>query len=162
MQHKLEIKKLREDFQTRESTLKDKISSLKGQLVELKQKIFGKSSESHYTDDLGQTKKKPKKNRGQQPGAKGHSRIEDTELPTDEIVLSLSEDVAMCRHCGLPFKETSLHNHSEEITYEVILRKKRYIQKLYKPTCECKCNSSLVGLSRPPRVMYKSKYSDEF
>jgi transposase len=126
LKHKQEIKKLKEDFKSRESVFKDKISSLQGQLVELKQKVFGKSSESHYTDNLGVAKKKfSKRNRGQQPGSKGHGRKKDVELPTDEVILSLPDSSARCDDCGLPFKETSLHNSSEEITYEVILRKKR-------------------------------------
>lgn len=162
LKNKSEIKRIKADYKQRELALKKEISDLKTQLSELKNKVFGKSSEKNFCNDLTKKKKKNKRKRGQQKGKAGHGRTRDDQLAVDEITLSLSSDTAICSECGLPFKETSIQNQSEETDYEVIVRKKRYIQKFYKATCNCKCNPPLISAKRPRRAMNKSKYSDNF
>jgi len=167
--------KQRQQFEEKVDRLKvdleGQIDSLKAEIVELKKTVktlqdlhFGKSSETSVSvaGDLATGRRRPKRNRGQQAGRRGHGRRNHTELICEEEVLELSEDALRCSICGLLAEATELESCSEEIDHEVRIIRKRRCRRQYRRTCHCKKAPGLLAAPLPLRALPQSKYSDHF
>src|SRR6185312_9293936 len=77
---------------TREEELLSEVEELKAKLRKREQELFGASSEKNKAtqDSHPQLKNEtPKRNRGQQPGSKGHGRRDYNHLPIEVEELEL-------------------------------------------------------------------------
>src|SRR3990167_8194447 len=92
---------------SREEQLIAENEELKAKLRKREQELFGKSSEKNNkaADSNPQSQKEEtKKNRGQQPGSKGHSRREYSDLPVMVEELEFVEESCQCPCCHAPYE----------------------------------------------------------
>lgn len=138
----------------REITLKCELEQAKSEIRLLKQQKFGKSTESKKTTEKGTENNS--RNRGQQPGAAGHSRKKQT-LEVIEEIIELPKDASCCAHCHTPYEALSNTEDSEIIEVAV----KGYIRKIkrrkYRSRCSCKGTPKLLIAPSVPRLIPKGK-----
>ena len=150
------------------------IEALKAKLVWLQEQVFGRQSEKskdgqEKADEENQEDANGSppasdtgRNRGQQPGSKGHGRINHDELPAQIIPHELPEEERFCPICGLPFEEKSDTEDSEEVHWEVILIRRIHKRKRYKRTCQCKGLPRTITAPVPPKLIPKGMFSTGF
>jgi transposase len=149
-------------LKTREESLVAENEELKAKLRKREQELFGKSSEkSNKTQDSNpQSGKTPsKRNRGQQPGSKGHGRRDYSDLPIVEEEVGLAEESCCCPCCHMPYEELPGYAESDILEIEVKAHRRVIYRKKYKRHCTCKKNLDPQILSAPitERLLPKSK-----
>ncbi len=148
---------------TREEQLIAENEELKARLRKREQELFGKSSEkNNKIQDINpqSEKEKSKKNRGQQPGSKGHGRRDYSHLPIVEEEVGLAEESCFCPCCHLPYEELPGYAESDILEVANVKAHRRIIyRKKYKRHCFCKKNPDPQLLSAPitERLLPKSK-----
>jgi len=151
-------------FKSREDELKSELEELKAKLRKREQQLFGTKSEKctarqDYINNSS-TQNQPKKNRGQQPGSKGHGRRSYSHLPAVEEIVCLTKNDSYCSCCGLPYEELLATEDSEVIEIINVKPYRRMIRrKKYKRQCSCEKNTDPQILSAPPseRLYPKSR-----
>lgn len=135
--------------------LKQKFFLMEDQLVVVKGKIFGKSSErspAAEADDLTPKKKKAPKSRVQLPSER---------YPDATIIVRQVEFAALpnCNSCQREMKDSGMTEDSEFLTIipqqYLIIRQQRH-----KYSCGS-CHSCMKTAPAPPRITSGSSYSDE-
>ncbi|MBW2663325.1 MAG: IS66 family transposase [Deltaproteobacteria bacterium] len=142
----------------REKELKQKVSKLKGQIRDLKNRVFGKKSEKKSSSKDGAKSKtsSSKRPRGQQPGSKGHGRTERPQLPQKEEEIKFPED-QICPNCGKPYiSDESKTTEIFEVKVKAYTRK--IIRHHMKKGCSCKGVPNTITAPMPPKIMPKSPY----
>src|ERR1035441_6265283 len=79
---------------------------------------------------------RPKRRRGQQPGAKGPRRQLRADLPEQIINHTLEHGQLICPGCGKVRPELRLREESQEIGWEVRLVRRRHVRFRYGPSCQ--------------------------
>ena len=158
--------------------------ALKAKIAWLQQQLFGRKSEQTKKEDHPQSdsanendadtggekessdtddsSSKPPRKRGKQPGAKGFGRKRHTHLPTVAIPVDLPREERVCSTCRKPFYAFTETKDSEEIHWEVVLIRRIYKRKRYKPTCHCHADSGIVIASVSPKLIRKGMFSCGF
>lgn len=147
--------------------------ALKAKLAWFKQQLFGRKTEQtedqssikadtsdediEHNDDLP-----AKRNRGQQKGTKGHGRKLRLNLPSVEQVHELPVEKCCCPQCGLPYAVFPGTEDSEEIEWEVILRRRIHKRVRYVPTCNCRIVPGIVTTPSPPKLIPKGMFTTSF
>lgn len=149
-------------LKTREEDLLSEVEELKAKLRKREQELFGKSTEkSNKTQDVNphSDKGKSKRNRGQQPGSKGHGRRDYNNLPVVIEELEFAEESCKCRCCDLPYEELPTWSESDILEIEIKAHRRVIRRKKYKRTCFCKENPDPRIVSPPviERLLPKSK-----
>jgi transposase len=149
-------------LKTREEELLSQVEELNAKLRKREQELFGKSTEkSHKTLDSNppSEKEKSKKNRGQQPGSKGHGRRDYDHLPIVEEEVGLVEESCCCPCCQMPYEELPGFAESDILEIDVRAHRRIIYRKKYKRHCFCKKNLDPQILSAPitERLLPKSK-----
>jgi hypothetical protein len=94
----------------REAALQAEVAALQATIRDLNQRLYGtKSEKSAGPDRAGVSKLTSPRQRGQQPGSKGHGRSDRSALPVVAEVHDVSEAAQHCPTCGkafLPFPGT--------------------------------------------------------
>ena len=118
--------------------LVQQIRDLQRQLAWLRQQQFGRKSESRPNPERSPTQPtgtssaegtpRPKRRRGQQPGAKGPQRRVRADLPEPIIHHTLEPSQLVCPCCGKVRPELSLREQSQEIGWEVRLVRRRHVR----------------------------------
>ncbi len=94
----------------REAALKAEVAARDATIRDLKQRLYGTTSEkSSGSDSTGESKPASPRNRGQQPGSTGHGRSDRSALPVVAEPHDLSAEAQHCPSCGeafLPFPGT--------------------------------------------------------
>jgi transposase len=140
------------------------------QLAWLRKQVFGSKSEQgiaeesdtdETTNEVSTAQPEPveqKRNRGQQPGAKGHGRPKrDGQLHTIEETIELQG--VCCKRCLVLFKplkqtdDTRLVQHAVDIWLEVWHRLR------YVPQCDCEGNK-IVTAPAPPRLFPRTGFGN--
>ncbi|MFH1037224.1 MAG: hypothetical protein V1789_00955 [PVC group bacterium] len=111
------------------------IEALKARIGWLQQQLFGRKTEqikssardSHSSEQKYFESPDKRRQRGKQPGAKGHGRKLHKELPTEEVDHDLPQDEKSCSTCGKPYIAFSGTEDSDEIHWEV-----RLIRRVHK------------------------------
>jgi transposase len=150
-------------LKTREEDLVCEVEELKAKLRKREQELFGKSSEKNTKsqDSNPQSdKEKSKKNRGQQPGSKGHGRRDYSHLPFVEEEVVLVEKSCRCPCCQMPYEELPSFSESDILEVDVKAYRRIVYRKKYKRHCSCKKNPDPQILSAPviERLLPKSKF----
>lgn len=149
------------------------IEAMKARIVWLQQQLFGRKTEqikkparnSHSGDQKDQKYSESpdkKRNRGKQPGAKGHGRKLHKELPTKEVYRDLPQDEKHCQICGKPYIEFPKTEDSAEIHWEVCLVRRVYKRRRYRSTCDCKGTPRIITAPIVPKLIPKGKFSTGF
>ena len=160
------------------------IEALKAKVVELARQVFGRGTEKTSDgtsadhapaqdpteagsgDACSDEKPAPasakRRRRGQQPGTGGHGRKRHVNLPQVEQVHELPEAERCCPRCGKRFREFPGTEDSEEIEWEVIIRRHVHKRKRYQPTCDCPENAGIITAPVPPKLIPKGMFSISF
>lgn len=159
----------------RERTIQDltaQCEALKAKVGWLQQQVFGRKSEqtgpdtpADCTAGTGPSESASTplgRQRGQQPGQKGHGRKLHPGLPTQVISHALAPDRQLCPGCGRPLRVFPGTEDSEEITWEVVLVRRLHQRARYQPTCDCGILPGIVTAPLPPKLIPKGLFSIEF
>ena len=113
------------------------IETLKAKVVELTRQVFGRKTEGTGDDSSDKSDSDKPGSRGQQERAPGHGRKCLEHLPSVERIHELPEAKRCCPACGKPFRDFPGTEDSEEIEWEVILRRGIHKRRRYQPTSDC-------------------------
>jgi transposase len=140
----------------REAELKARIETLQALVRDLRQRLFGRKTEKS-TAQSEQQRKPPqaKRPRGQQPGSRGHGRVDFSHLPEREDVRELSEAQRCCPNCGKLAAEFSPSEDSEVIEIEVQAYRRVIRRKRYRPSCDCAHLPGIMTAPVPARLIPK-------
>lgn len=156
---RLELQQVKAQAREREAALRDSLAQAEAQIRDLKKRLFGRESERH----AGAAKKGgvlasppgQKRSRGQQPGAPGHGRHRQPDLPSREEVIDLAS--ARCPRCGQPFEPFGGED-SEVLEIDVRAYRRVIHRRRYLPRCHCGCQPGIVTAPVFPRLMIRGKY----
>jgi transposase len=142
----------------REEAFKKTIKEQKGQIRDLKNRLFGKKSEkkSSSKDESKSKSSNPKRPRGQQSGSKGHGRTDRPDLPQIEEPVSFPEN-PICSKCGKAYILDG-NKEAEIIEVEVKAHTRKIIRDCMKKGCSCKGVPNAITAPMPPKVIPKSPY----
>ncbi len=149
------------------------IEALKGKVLQLQQMVFGRKSEKQEgqhpeakpeSGDAAETGAAAeelggKRSRGQQRGAPGHGRRKHTELPEEPVIHDLPPEQRHCPHCGKAFAPLSGDETSEEIDWEVIVRRRVHHRRRYHRTCQCPQTPAITVAPGPPKLIPKGIFA---
>jgi transposase len=157
------------------------IKELQRQLAWLKKQQFGRKSESRpapaevaptVLGASGQTPSpgtpgatgvpRPKRRRGQPPGAKGPRRQARLDLPEQIINHTLAPAQLVCPCCGKVRPELSLTEQSQEIGWEVRLVRRRHVRFRYGPSCQCPQGRGIRTAPKPAKLIAKGLLAVDF
>ncbi len=153
---RLQMQKEVDRLRAQNEELKQKSFLIEDQLVVVRGKIFGKSSEKSSTqsgpDDVGSKKKKSPKSRVQLPS----ERYPDATIIVRQVEFAT---LPSCDSCKNEMKDSGMTEDSEFLTVipqqYLIIRQQRH-----KYSCG-KCHSCMKTAPAPPRITPGSSYSDE-
>jgi len=182
------IAELRQQHAQQEAEIQKKqklIETLKAKVVELTRQVFGRKTEA--TGDSASTGHDPvsdttegssadtagddssnkpapdePRRRGQQDGAEGHGRKSHEHLPSVEQTHELPQAKRCCPDCGKPFRDFAGTEDSEEIEWQVILRRRIHKRRRYQPTCDCHAVPGIVTAPPPAKLIPKGKFAISF
>ena len=103
-----------------------------------------------------------KRKRGQQPGAKGPQRRLRPNLPLEERHHRLSEPERTCPICHTIHPEIGLTEESEEIEWEVRLKRVRHVRHCYKRACHCGVGPTILTAPKPAKLIAKGLFAVSF
>lgn len=157
------------------------LEALKARVVWLTQQVFGRKTESTIDTDIegqniygssantsiesfdpSQYPPIDKRKRGQQEGAKGHGRKLRLNLPCIEVLHELGQDKCCCPKCGKPFLAFAGTENSEQIEWDVILRRRIHKRARYIPTCNCHAVPGIVTAPPPAKLIPRSLFAASF
>ncbi|MHB1766186.1 MAG: hypothetical protein ACYCS1_11860, partial [Gammaproteobacteria bacterium] len=81
---------------SREAELKDQIETLRAQVRDLRQRLFGRKTEKSTAQSEQHRQPEAKRPRGQQRGSVGHGRVDFSHLPAREEECHFSEAERCC------------------------------------------------------------------
>ncbi len=161
-------------WEAQHARAKKKIAALEQELIlkdakikDLQGRLFGKKSEKGTTakSEKGNNTPASNRNRGQQPGSRGHGRTQRPDLPVVRDEIDLAEGEKRCPICGLPHRRNpALDEHSDVIEVDVSAHVRRYIRPAYTrdPGCSCDGTPAIITASPPPRLIPCSDYGVSF
>lgn len=143
----------------RETALKQELQQAKAEIINLKQRLFGTKSEKTARRDNGGPNERSvsNRNRGQQPGSKGHGRTKRPNLPVVEEVHELPPEDKCCSVCGCARPEFFKTDDSEIVEVHVGAYVRKIKRKQYTP-CQCERDKYPGIIAAPPatRLIPKS------
>jgi transposase len=148
----------------REAVLAAQVRHLKGEIRELKRRLFGRRSETASATQPQNTKaSKASKNpdgkprsRGQQPGSPGHGRRHHEHLPTSHEDCTLTDHNKCCPDCGAPYQEIPGTADGAILEVDVRAHRRRYHRKRYRRGCTCTRQPALLTAPPPDKLIPKS------
>src|SRR5712691_7697801 len=141
----------------REAALKAEVETLQATIRDLNQRLYGaKSEKAAGCDAAGQCRPASPRNRGQQPGSKGHGRSDRSALAVVAEVHDLSPTQSCCPACGEAFAPFPGAEESMIIAVQVQAHLRRIQRRRYQKTCQCSQVPGIVTAPPAPRVIAKS------
>ena len=152
------------DTLQRVSALAQQVEQLEGEKRQLQADLFGRRSEarpgndrSNDLEDPQDDSQTPERNRGQQPGNPGPKRRDYSHLPVREEFVELPPEQSVCPCCGLPLRQLSDTEDSEQIESEVSAYRRVIHRRRYRRTCPCDGPITLTA-PLPPMLIPKGRY----
>jgi len=143
----------------RESALKQELQQAKAEIISLKQRLFGKKSEKTARDDGGPNQRSSTtRNRGQQPGSRGHGRTPRPNLPVFEEIIDVAAEEKYCSVCGCARPQFFKTDDSEIVEVHVGAYVRKIRRKQYKP-CQCERDKFPGIIAAPPATRLFPKNS---
>jgi len=141
----------------REAALKADVAALQATIRDLTQRLYGTKSEHTAGPDRVDASKAPSpRQRGQQPGSRGHGRSERSALPVVAEVHDVSADTQHCPACGAAFLPFSGVEESSIIEVQVQAHIRRIQRLRYQKVCQCLPVPGIVTAPPVPRLIPKS------
>ena len=153
----------------------EKVAKLSRQVAWLNKQQFGSKSEAtHATKEAispakeggGAGAEPPAtaagRKRGQQPGGQGPKRRRRLNLPQETTHHHLSEQERTCQICGKIRPELGLTQESEEIEWEVRLKRRRHVRHSYGPSCDCPGGGGIRTAPKPAKLIPKGLFAVSF
>jgi transposase len=137
--------------------LKEVIQKQATEITQLRKQVYGRKSEVVETE----TPEKPvpqKRSRGRQYGDKGSGRRKRDTLDVIERLSEFPPEEMVCICCGLPFEEAG-EKQSEQIEFEVIVKRVIYRRKTVRRTCKCPTTPAIKTMPAPLRLFRGTAYS---
>src|SRR3954467_4484044 len=152
------------DALDRVAALEQEVERLEGEKRQLQADLFGRRSEArpgnHRSNDLEDPRddsRRPKRNRGQQPGNPGPKRRDYSHLPGREELVELPPERSVCPCCGLPLLPLSDTEDSEQIEIGVSAYRRVIHRRRYRRACTCQGSITLTA-PPPPKLIPKGRY----
>ena len=145
------------DAVKRNEQLQSELDQARGEIQQLKDKLFGRKSERRSTGQhLAKLveEEEPRK-RGGQPGHRGHGRIDYSHLPAVEEIRTLSAEERRCERCGKPRLEMTDTEDSEQVEIEVRAHRRVIRRKRYRAACDCPDRPLTVTAPPLPKLIPK-------
>ena len=140
----------------REAALKQEIERLQALNRDLKQRLYGKSSEKTVTTSEAQADEgKSSRPRGQKPNSQGHGRTERPHLSVIEEWHDLPPNQKLCPQCAKPRASTSKTEDSDILEIRVTAHVRRIKRRCYRG-CGCPDVPFLITAPPAPRLIPKS------
>jgi transposase len=153
-----------------------KIGALTRQVTWLNKQQFGSKSEATRpapeaeiqpaseggADDAEQPPAQRKRKRGQQLGGKGPKRRRRLNLREEITHHHLSQEERTCPICHKIRPEIGLTEESEEIEWEVCLKRRRHVRHCYGPSCDCANGRGIRTASKPAKLIPKGLFAVSF
>ena len=158
-------------YRKRIKELIQQLRALKAKVACLQQQVFGRKSEQSQTEEDSNKNvaesnlvdvKQDKRKRGKQPGSKGYGRRERCELPAEEILCDLPDEQKYCPRCHGSITVFPGTEDSQEIHWEVCLRRRIYKRTRYVPSCNCGILPGIITAPSPLKLIPKGMFSIEF
>ena len=141
----------------REKALERELEKAKGEIRDLRQRLYGRKSEKAAPRDdrtfLGGGSSRP---RGQQKGAEGHGRTARPHLPIEEEVLDLPGGAPCCGICHLPYQPFPRTEDTDVVEVQVRAHARRIKRKMYLRGCRCEQSPGLITAPLPPRLLARN------
>lgn len=159
----------------REATKDARIAQLQAEIRILKQRLYGKKSESGHSPDQPKTPSpqdplaedaspdpaampgsfaaQPQRKRGQQKGNPTPKRRDYSHLPVVIEERVLPDEEARCSCCGKPFSPGGYEEDTDIIEVEVKAYRRRIRRRRYLRTCSCPDLPTIVAAPIVPRVL---------
>jgi transposase len=153
-----------------------KIGALTRQVTWLNKQQFGRKSES--TEPVQEAADPPaspdesegaeppaqgkRRKRGQQPGGKGPKRRRRLNLPEEITHHHLGEQERTCPICHKVRPEIGLTEESEEIEWDVRVKRRRHIRHCYGPSCDCSSGRGILTAPKPAKLIAKGLFAISF
>lgn len=135
--------------------LEDGLEKAKGEIRDLKHRLFGRKSEKGKQKRRGDRLLSGRP-RGQQPGSKGHGRTILANLPIREEMVGLGS--AQCPSCGMALLDFPGTEDSEVIEIEVSAHRRLIRRKRYRCSCGCGALPGIVTAAAPPQLIADGKF----
>ena len=141
--------------------LENIIKHQKGQIRDLRKRVFGKKSEKKNSNKKGGNDPKNKgagstNNRGQQPGTKGHGHTTRPNFPCIEESANFSEN-PKCSKCGIEYTFDG-QKESESIEVEVKAYTRVIKRSCMKKGCNCIGIPNTITAPISPKFFPRSPY----
>jgi transposase len=141
----------------REAALQAEVAALQATIRDLTQRLYGtKSEQSASPDGAGASTPTSPRQRGQQPGSRGHGRSDRAALPVVVEVHDVSETAKHCPACGAAFVPFPGREESNLIEVQVQAHIRRIQRQRYHKTCQCPHVPGMVRAPAAPRLIPKS------
>lgn len=144
---------IRENYQLRQLQISDEQLRLlmEEQLGDLRQTMFGASSERYKKPEKQKVKIDPPKPRIKKPSERY------PHLPVREVLITMSP-APDCQACGQSMSDSGMTEDSEQLTvipkkYEILLQKRAKYR--------CQCQGCITTAPAPARIIEGSTYTDE-
>jgi transposase len=152
------------DALDRVAALEQEVEQLEGEKRQLQADLFGRRSEarpgtdrSNDLEDPRDDSRRPKRNRGQQPGNPGPERRDYSHLPVREDWVELPPERSVCPCCGLPLLPLGDTEDAEQVEIEVSAYRRVIHRRRYRRTCTCD-GPITVTAPPPPKLIPKGRY----
>lgn len=144
---------IKENYLLRNQKISDSQLTLimEEQLEELRNTIFGASSERYKKPNKPKEPKAPPKPRIKKPSERYPN------IPVREELVPFDE-VPTCDACGKVMQDSGMTEESEQLT---VIPKKHEIIRYVRPKFRCSCHGCIKTAPPPPRIIEGSSYSDE-
>ena len=142
---------------SREAELKDQIETLRAQVRDLRQRLFGRKTEKSTAQSEQHRQPEAKRPRGQQRGSVGHGRVDFSHLPMREEECHFSEAERCCPKCGKAAAVFPGTEESEIIEIEVQAYRRVIRRKRYRPSCQCEDLPGIMTAPVPARLIPKGR-----
>ena len=151
------------DAVKRNQQLQAELHQARGEIRQLKDKLFGRKSERRLAgEDLAKLVedggRSPARKRGGQPGHRGHRRIDYSHRPAVEEIRALPVEERRCERCGKPRLEMTDTEDSEQIEIEVRAHRRVIRRKRYRAVCDCPDRPLCVTAPPTPKLIPKGIY----
>ena len=141
----------------RETELKKELEKAQAKIRDLKQRLYGKSSEKTVTKSETQAGDAPSSRpRGQAPNSKGHGRTSRPHLPVIEEWHSLPEANHCCPTCHKPGRLLPMTEDADILEITVAAHTRRVKRHKYRRECDCPHVPKLITAPPAPRLIPKS------
>jgi transposase len=138
----------------REAALGAEVEHLKGQVRDLRQRVFGaRTEQSRFVNPVARPP--VRRRRGQQPGQPGHGRRLLPQLGEHIETVDLKDP--SCPACGLPLTPMPGVESHEVLEVEVRAYRRTIRRPRYRPSCRCGCVPGIVSALPMPELIARGK-----